>query len=90
VNDLIGSGGMLRGWAMLWHMEIMWLLPMLVVSVAAVALVELLISSRGWHLSLGVPRLVDLRQNTGIIRLSPSTITQFDLEDSATGGVGDD
>jgi len=54
VNDMIGSTGMLRGWAMLWNMELLWLLPMVLISVAVVALMEALISTHGaWSFARG-------------------------------------
>ena len=45
MNDTIGFMGMHRGWAMPWYTCLLWLLPMLLVSVAMVALVESLIST---------------------------------------------
>jgi hypothetical protein len=45
MNDMIDYGGMLRGWTMVWHTELVWLLPMFLMSVAAVALMESLIRS---------------------------------------------
>jgi hypothetical protein len=46
MNDMIGCAGMLQGWATLWQAELMWLLPMFVVAVCAVALMESVIRSR--------------------------------------------
>lgn len=45
MHDMIGASGMLRGWATVWHMYEVWLLAMLAVSVAVMALVEWLIST---------------------------------------------
>ena len=45
VHDMIGCAGMLRGWAVLWHMAFVWLLPALVVCVAMSAAAELLIAA---------------------------------------------
>jgi hypothetical protein len=56
VNDAIGYAGMLRGWITLWQMQLTWLLPMLVVSVAVVTLVGLLVSTFGQELRPGNPR----------------------------------
>ena len=50
MHDVIGASGMLQGWAMVWHMELVWLLAMLVVSVAATSLVESLILTLRPHL----------------------------------------
>ena len=58
MNDMVGATGMLRGWAMLWQMEFVWLLPGLVVSVALVTLLELLVSLRGPRVLLTNPRSV--------------------------------
>jgi len=43
MNDMIGYGGMLCGWSMVWHTELVWLLPMFLLCVATVALIESLI-----------------------------------------------
>ncbi len=51
MHDTIGASGMLQGWATVWHMELVWLLAMLVVSVAATTFVESLISMLRPHLS---------------------------------------
>jgi len=53
MNDAIGSEGMLRGWIMLWQMQLVWLLPMLVVSAAVVTLVKLVVSMRSPGLPVG-------------------------------------
>ena len=46
MNDMIGCAGMLHGWATLSQAVLMWLLPMFVVAVGAVALMESAIRSR--------------------------------------------
>ncbi len=46
MHDLIGGGGMLRGWISVWTMQMMWILPTMALAVGTVALVELLISTR--------------------------------------------
>jgi len=51
MHDMIGASGMLQGWATVWHMELVWLLAILVVSVTATSLVESLISTVRPHLS---------------------------------------
>ena len=43
MHDMIGASGMLRGWAAVWHMQLVWLLAMLVVSVALTAIIESLV-----------------------------------------------
>jgi hypothetical protein len=45
MHDMIGASGMLRGWAMVWHMYAAWLLVLLAVSVAATALIQSLIAA---------------------------------------------
>jgi len=43
MHDMIGASGMLRGWAVVWHTYLVWLLVLLAVSVAMTALIEWLI-----------------------------------------------
>jgi hypothetical protein len=45
MHDMIGGSGMLRGWGMIWHMYVVWLVPLVLLSVAATALVESLIAA---------------------------------------------
>ena len=45
MDNMIGASGMLRGWAMIWQMYVVWLVPLVLVSVAATALVESLIAA---------------------------------------------
>jgi len=49
MHDMIGASGMVQGWATVWHMELVWLLIMLVVSVTATTLVESLIATLRPH-----------------------------------------
>jgi hypothetical protein len=83
VNDMIGFAGMLRGWTILWHMEIMWLLPVLLMCVMVVALVEMLISSWRLRRSPIEPRSVAVRTDPGSVQLSPPVMTQDQLYDGA-------
>jgi hypothetical protein len=46
MHDLIGGGGMLRGWIAVWTMQMMWILPTMALAVGTAALVELLVSAR--------------------------------------------
>ncbi len=43
VHDMIGCAGMLQGWAALWHVALVWLLPAMIVCVAMTAAAERLI-----------------------------------------------
>jgi len=82
VNDMIGSEGTLRGWTVLWHMELMWLLPVLLVCVMVVALGEMLISS--WRLRRSPVRLQSVEVGTVTDSVQPSplpAITQDRLYD---------
>jgi hypothetical protein len=45
MHDMIGASGMLRGWAAVWHMQLVWLLVMLVMSVALTAVIESLVAT---------------------------------------------
>jgi hypothetical protein len=45
MDNMIGASGMLRGWAMVWHMYVVWLVPLVLVSVAATALIQSLIAA---------------------------------------------
>jgi hypothetical protein len=45
MDDMIGASGMLRGWAMMGHMYLVWLPALLLVSVAVTAVIESLIAS---------------------------------------------
>jgi hypothetical protein len=87
MNDMIGSAGTLRGWAMLWHMEFMWLLPMLLVSVMMVALVEMLISS--WRLRRSPVHLrsVGVLTVPGSVQPSAPAISQDLLQDLLYDGT---
>ncbi len=53
VNDMIGCAGMLGGWTMMWHTDLIYLVPLFAVCVAAVAGAEFLAMARvsyGWRL----------------------------------------
>ena len=76
MNDMIGSAGMLRGWTMLWRMELMWLLPMLLVSVMVIAQVEKLIWRWRLRRSPVDPRSVEVCMVPGSIQPSPPAFTQ--------------
>jgi hypothetical protein len=75
VNDMIGFAGMLRGWKMLWHMELVWLLPALLVSVTVAALMEMLISNWRLRRSPVHPQAVGVREVPVGSQLSPAAIT---------------
>jgi hypothetical protein len=47
MHDMMAEAGMLRGWVMLWNMELMWLLFGTVLVVAAGALIEVVVAIRG-------------------------------------------
>src|SRR5580658_1317675 len=81
VNDMIGSAGMLRGWTMLWRMELIWLLPMLLVSVMVIAQVEKLIWSWRLRRSPVDPRSVEVCMVPGSVQPSPPAFTQDLLYD---------
>jgi hypothetical protein len=55
MNDMISAAGMVRGWAMLFHMYFVWLPALVLISVALVTLIELLVSMLGLHLPLREP-----------------------------------
>jgi hypothetical protein len=81
VNDMIGSEGPLRSWTVLWHMEFIWLLPVLLVSVILVAAVEMLISNWRMRRSSVRPLSVGVRTPLGSAEPSPPAITQDYLYD---------
>jgi len=45
MDNMIGASGMLRGWAMIWQMYVVWLVPLVLVSVAATSLIQSLIAT---------------------------------------------
>ena len=71
MNDMIGSEGPLRSWTVLWHMEFIWLLPVLLVSVILVAAVEMLISNWRMRRSSVRPLSVGVRTPLGSAEPSP-------------------
>jgi hypothetical protein len=81
VNDMIGSAGMLRGWTMLWRMELMWLLPMLLVSVIVIVQVEKVIWSWRLRRSPVDPRSGEVCMVPSSVQLSPPAFTQDLLYD---------
>jgi hypothetical protein len=83
VHDMIGSAGMLRGWTMLWRMELMWLLPALLVSVMVIAQVEELISNWRLRRSPVDPRPVEVRTVPGSVQPSPPAFSQDQAYDGA-------
>jgi hypothetical protein len=46
MHDMIGSGGMLRGWISMWTMQMVWFLATMTAAVGATAMAELLIMRR--------------------------------------------
>ena len=65
MHDMIGASGMLQGWATVWHMELVWLLAMLVVSVATTSLIESLITTLRPHLLAPKQRQAIIRYSKG-------------------------
>ena len=45
MHDMMGGSGMLRGWGMIWHMYVVWLVPLVLLSVAATATIQSLIAA---------------------------------------------
>ena len=81
MHDMIGSAGMLRGWTMLWRMELIWLLPMLLVSVMVIAQVEKLIWSWRLRRSPVDPRSGEVCIIPISVQPSPPAFTQDRLSD---------
>ena len=52
MNDVIGAAGMVRGWSMLFHMYVVWLPALVLISVAFVTLTGSLMPTLGLHLPL--------------------------------------
>jgi hypothetical protein len=46
---MIGSAGMLRGWAMLWHTDLIYLLPAFALAITFVAVTEYLSRNPAWR-----------------------------------------
>jgi hypothetical protein len=78
---MIGSAGMLRGWTMLWQMELMWLLPALLVSVMVIAQVEKLIWRWRQRRPPVDPRSVEVCMVPGGVQPSPPAFTDDLLYD---------
>jgi hypothetical protein len=51
MDDMFGASGMLRGLAMVWHMYLVWLVPLVLVSVAVTALIQSLIAALRPHMA---------------------------------------
>ena len=81
MNDMIGSEGTLRGWTVLWHMELMWLLPVLLVSVMVVALGEMLVSSWRLRRSPVRPQSIGVGTAPASVQPAPPAIAQDRLYD---------
>jgi len=81
VHDMIGSAGMLRGWTMLWRMELIWLPPMLLVSVMVTAQVQNLISRWKLRRSPVDPRSGEVCIIPVSVQPSPPAFTQDPLYD---------
>ena len=45
MHDMIGGTGMLRGWAMIWQMYLLWMVPLVCGAVAIVTLVQSLVTA---------------------------------------------
>jgi hypothetical protein len=84
VNDMIGSEGTLRGWTVLWHVELVWLLHVLLVSVMVVALGETLLSSWRLRRSSVRPQSVGVGRVPDSVQPSPPAITQDRLYDDTS------
>jgi len=78
---MIGSAGMLRGWTMLWRMELIWLLPVLLLSVMVIVQVEKLIWSWRLRRSPVDPRSVEVRTVPDSVQPSSAAFTQDQLYD---------
>ena len=76
MNDMIGCSGMLGGWTTLWHTDLIYMVPLFAVSVAAIALAEFLSTV---SLADGV-RLVAMRRAAsyayGLIPLRTATMNR--------------
>jgi hypothetical protein len=73
---MMGFAGTLRGWTMLWHMELVWSLPVLLVCVMVVALAEMLISSWRLRRSPVHPLSAVVGADPGGARVSPAVMTR--------------
>jgi hypothetical protein len=49
MQDMIGSGGMLRGWVAVWTLQMLWFTAMMTVTVGATAILELLFTGHFRH-----------------------------------------
>jgi len=58
MHDILGNAGMLRGWATMWTLQIIWLLAALTGSVGIVALAEQVFKGRGRRMRFPMPPFV--------------------------------
>jgi hypothetical protein len=49
MQDMIGSGGMLRGWVAVWTLQMVWFAAMMTVTVGATAMLELIFTGHARH-----------------------------------------
>jgi hypothetical protein len=49
MQDMIGSGGMLRGWVAVWTLQMVWFAAMMTVTVGVTAMLELLFTGHARH-----------------------------------------
>ena len=55
MQDMIGSGGMLRGWVAVWTLQMVWFAAMMTVTVGATAMLELLFTGHARHKRAELP-----------------------------------
>jgi len=55
MQDMIGSGGMLRGWVAVWTLQMVWFAAAMVVTVGATAMLELLFAGHVRHKRAELP-----------------------------------
>jgi hypothetical protein len=55
MHDLIGSGGMLRGWVAIWSTQMLWFLATMIVMITIMAMTELLIAGYARRARVIVP-----------------------------------
>ena len=65
MHDTIGSAGLLRDWAAMWTMQMVWLVTMMSVTVGATAMAELLFTG---HTQRAQARLLQRAAVVGISR----------------------
>jgi hypothetical protein len=57
MQDMIGSGGMLRGWVAIWTLQMVWFAAMMTVTVGATAILELLFTGHARNERAELPPL---------------------------------